>query len=174
MQGKRGFTLTEMLVVIAIIVVLVSILFPVMGVARRSVKKTVCLNKMGQLAHALALYRIDNEGWPDYQQTGVTTDEALRPYLGDTRPFWELARCSLSPFKLMNYSTGQPYWVSRYYTFLLIPRNTSTNSAALYGKDNIVIVDNYHGIYNKRNYIMMVDVNGGIRKTYDNGPLTGY
>jgi prepilin-type N-terminal cleavage/methylation domain-containing protein len=59
---QRGFTLVEMLVVIAIIVVLMAILFPVFSRVRERARKMTCINNLSQLATALKRYQSDNSG----------------------------------------------------------------------------------------------------------------
>ena len=62
MRPVRGFTLVEMLVVIAIIALLAALLFPVLSRAREKARQSQCLSNLRQLASALALYRTDYEG----------------------------------------------------------------------------------------------------------------
>ncbi len=61
---KSGFTLVEMLVVIAIIVTLVAILFPVFGTARHKANMVKCQTKIVQLVAALKQYRHDHQRYP--------------------------------------------------------------------------------------------------------------
>jgi len=61
---RRGFTLVEMLVVIAIIAVLVAILFPVFTIVRKKARKTQCISRLSQLAIALKSYKEDNGRYP--------------------------------------------------------------------------------------------------------------
>ncbi|MGQ9731798.1 MAG: type II secretion system protein [Candidatus Zipacnadales bacterium] len=61
---KRGFTLIEMLVVIAIIVVLMAIIFPVYSVVRRRARETQCVSNLNQLMVALKQYREDHGKYP--------------------------------------------------------------------------------------------------------------
>ena len=67
----KGLTLVEVLVVIAIVIAVATIAFPVYGGVKRSVQITVHTNNLRQIATALHLYSEENEGkgslyyWPD-------------------------------------------------------------------------------------------------------------
>jgi len=43
---RRGFTLTEMLVVIAVIAILMALLFPVYSIAREKARQNACLTNL--------------------------------------------------------------------------------------------------------------------------------
>jgi prepilin-type N-terminal cleavage/methylation domain-containing protein len=60
---RNGFTLVELLVVIGIIALLIAILLPVLGKARSSANRTVCLANLRQLHHAMMLYCNDNSDY---------------------------------------------------------------------------------------------------------------
>jgi type II secretion system protein G len=62
--SKHGFTLMEILVVIAIIGILASIVFPNIQNARARARNTKRMIEVDQLANAIALYEQDNEGTP--------------------------------------------------------------------------------------------------------------
>jgi prepilin-type N-terminal cleavage/methylation domain-containing protein/prepilin-type processing-associated H-X9-DG protein len=57
-----GFTLVELLVVIGIIAVLMALLLPVLGGARRNARAAVCLSNLRQLGAAYQMYLNGNRG----------------------------------------------------------------------------------------------------------------
>lgn len=60
---KHTFTLIELLVVISIISLLISILLPALGAARKAAKNMQCLSLMRQYATANFVYAGDHNGW---------------------------------------------------------------------------------------------------------------
>ena len=61
-RGARAFTLVELLIVIAILIVLVSILLPALSQARKLTRKTVCASNIRHLALSNRMYAARNEG----------------------------------------------------------------------------------------------------------------
>src|SRR5438067_9424269 len=59
-SGRRGFTMVEMLTVIAIIAILAGILFPVFATVKKNVYKATCTSNLHALAVGLKLYRDDH------------------------------------------------------------------------------------------------------------------
>jgi len=58
----RGFTLVELLTVIAIIAILASLLFPVFTRAKAAAKKTQCISNLRQIGAAIEMYESDSDG----------------------------------------------------------------------------------------------------------------
>lgn len=69
----RGFTLIEMLVVVAVIGILSSLLLPALGAAREKAKEILCLNNQKQLGTAFVMYADDYGGfWPNDRAGGLS------------------------------------------------------------------------------------------------------
>jgi len=62
MRHKQGFTLLELLIVLFVVSVLASMLFPVFARSRESAHKLTCLSNLVQLGNALQLYAADWSG----------------------------------------------------------------------------------------------------------------
>lgn len=62
LDRSRGFTLVELLVVIGLIAVLISILFPVFRKVRQQAQQVVCASNMRQIALGTLIYVADNKG----------------------------------------------------------------------------------------------------------------
>jgi prepilin-type N-terminal cleavage/methylation domain-containing protein/prepilin-type processing-associated H-X9-DG protein len=60
---RDAFTLLELLVVIGIIAVLIAILLPVLGKARRAAQTTACMANLRSIGQAMMLYTTENRGW---------------------------------------------------------------------------------------------------------------
>jgi prepilin-type N-terminal cleavage/methylation domain-containing protein len=80
--GRRGFTLVELLVVIAVLALLAAFLLPIYSSARERGRQTVCLANLRQIGQALSMYRQDYGSYPGFW-AGVP--EALAPYVKNQR-----------------------------------------------------------------------------------------
>jgi prepilin-type N-terminal cleavage/methylation domain-containing protein/prepilin-type processing-associated H-X9-DG protein len=83
-QKGQGFTLIEVLVVIAIIAILAAILFPVFAQAREKARMTSCLSNMKQIGVGLMMYVQDyDQTYPRIRFVGgdYVWRNAVEPYL---------------------------------------------------------------------------------------------
>ena len=82
---RRGVTLVEVLIVVAVILTIAAISIPVFSRAKESAKATVCLTNLSQIGRALAIYAIDHDNrFPPYHTVdsapltqGATVEESL-------------------------------------------------------------------------------------------------
>jgi len=80
---RNGFTLIELLVVIAVIAVLMAILMPALSAARKQAAAMACQSNIKQIALAMNLYTMDNEGktMPFSHAAGEYWFHQLAPFL---------------------------------------------------------------------------------------------
>lgn len=71
---RRGFTITELLVVVVVIAVLVGLLFPVISGVRRAARGSACLANLSQLAKVIGMY---SETYKRFPRTEEVADEAF-------------------------------------------------------------------------------------------------
>lgn len=105
-RPSHGFTLTELLVVIAVIAVLAATLFPVFARAREAARRSVCTSNLRQLAQAMTVYLSDYDerfpvanfsdnlfGYPPHTHRDGAGDpislySTLLPYVRNEGLFW--------------------------------------------------------------------------------------
>ncbi|HEX8237460.1 MAG TPA: prepilin-type N-terminal cleavage/methylation domain-containing protein [Abditibacteriaceae bacterium] len=99
--GAKGFTLVELLTVMAVIAVLAAILFTVFARVRESGRRSVCQNNLKQIALAVQQYMQDGDGrfplWLYHRNTNnlFGWNNALSPYIKNPAVF----RCPSAPRK---------------------------------------------------------------------------
>ncbi len=99
---KRGFTLIEILVVVAIISLLAAIMFPAFGRVRASGRRTTCASNLKQIGMALNLYAQDNRFYPTLDFDAYTNEicgawaDKVFPYVKSEKIF----ECPSAPYGL--------------------------------------------------------------------------
>jgi prepilin-type N-terminal cleavage/methylation domain-containing protein/prepilin-type processing-associated H-X9-DG protein len=92
MRRRLGFTLIEILVVVAIIALLVSILLPSLTKARDHARSAVCLGNLHRLGHALVFYTDAYRALPPFRLNNVHDGSSWVPYVnryGRQAPRWQ-------------------------------------------------------------------------------------
>lgn len=84
---KCSFSMVELLVVIAVILILASMLLPALGKAREKAKSMDCINRLKQIGSGVQFYIDDNGGWITPMGVGVSTGTKdwtclIQEYLG--------------------------------------------------------------------------------------------
>ncbi|CCW35852.1 prepilin-type N-terminal cleavage/methylation domain-containing protein [Chthonomonas calidirosea] len=112
-RQPSGFTLMELLFVMAVLAVLSAVLLPVFLSGRRSAQKAACLQNLHQIGIALALYVQDyDEAFPAY-----TVDPQVRAHPDDLLT-WHNSFCraeDLQPSQVSWASLALPYALSSLY-----------------------------------------------------------
>lgn len=187
-----GFTLVELLVVLAVIATLAGILVPTIARARSKAAEAGCRNNLRQLGIAMMLYLPDNldvfpsvasrdaggpmrEDWVFWNvyHPGVESyflnprNSAIGPYLGqfDTNLF----RCPSDQdvldrerALLRNPTSGNPYLYSYALTSLADP-SRNRGIGSIYARDQAPLHYYSHRIVNPANKLMLVEDNGDPR-----------
>ena len=82
---RRGFTLLETFVVIAIVSVLVSLLFTAVQTVRESARKTQCANNLREIGIATQMFQDSHKKMPFERQPGASVSWRVRllPFVGN-------------------------------------------------------------------------------------------
>jgi prepilin-type N-terminal cleavage/methylation domain-containing protein/prepilin-type processing-associated H-X9-DG protein len=113
METRRGFTLVELLVVVAIIAVLAAILFPVFSRAREKARQAHCMSNVRQLGMAVAMYCQDYEAYPTHNMRPARPDirwyDLVQPYVTNRQVFICPSTAPADPRNLRNGGYGYNY-----------------------------------------------------------------
>jgi prepilin-type N-terminal cleavage/methylation domain-containing protein len=117
-RARRGFTMIEMLVVIAIIAILAGLLFPVMNSVRENARQGQCSSNLHSIIMAMKMYREDWRVYPEalYGYAAVAPGSPCpagltsgipnpRLFLPDYVKDEKIFNCPNSPVKLNNRDT---------------------------------------------------------------------
>jgi prepilin-type processing-associated H-X9-DG protein len=125
-ERHSGFTLSELLAIIAIIVILVAILFPVFASARENARRSSCASNLKQIGLGLIQYIQDNDGTLPFGNTSDGAPEML--WMNSIFPYIKSARVFDCP------SRSAPRFVQN---SLSDPGSYAINMAYYFEKDSI-------------------------------------
>ncbi len=133
--SRRAFTLTEMLVVIAIIGILAALLLPTIAQGKRKAQQVVCVSNLRQIGFALHAYVADNHAYPPGMRWAVTLEHQG---FGISRPGTNFLqrgvwRCPTAQFSLHSATPGVIWLCYGYNSFGVLRVGDITNTLGLLG-----------------------------------------
>lgn len=93
---KRGFTLIELIVVIAIVAILIALILPAVQMARESARRSECRNNLEQVGLVLQNYHGSHNGFPSGYVSNFDSSG------NDTGPGWGWAAMILPELEQAN------------------------------------------------------------------------
>jgi type II secretory pathway pseudopilin PulG len=121
-QNLRGFTLSALLVVIAIIAILAAILFPVFARAREMARKTSCLSNQKQIGIASMMYAQDyDEAYPDSRLSTDALDGAGCSAIGKANGYYGATHITCWGVRLYSPGTANTTKIIAGYPARLMP-----------------------------------------------------
>lgn len=146
---KKGFTMVELLVVVAVIVVLAALLFPVFGRARENARRTNCMSNLKQISLGFIQYSQDyDERLPltSYGATNISWTIGAAPYLTSTQIF----RCANDSNAVWQTPAAPP--ANNYYTTSYLMNawmagtNVFTHLASVQSPSCVVLLSESNGV----------------------------
>jgi prepilin-type N-terminal cleavage/methylation domain-containing protein len=101
-RSTHGFTLVELLTVIAIIAVLAALLFPVFATARGKAREIVCVSNLRQIGLSIKMYTQD---YDEFYPWAVDPTDKYTPQIWSSFPDFQ----AQIPFMPMMHEALQPY-----------------------------------------------------------------
>jgi prepilin-type N-terminal cleavage/methylation domain-containing protein/prepilin-type processing-associated H-X9-DG protein len=143
---RTGFSLVELLVVVAIVAILAAILFPVFAQVREKARATDCLSNMRQIGMAAGMYFQDWDGRLYFHHAGleeILWSDRFSPYTRNQR----LYVCRSDPkTALINPNSGEvhrpSYLINAYFTHNFPPGSSEDVAYPVnqYTQDDVRIV----------------------------------
>ena len=112
-RSSKGFTLMEILVVIAIILVLAAIAFPVFATVQNRANKAVALNNMRQLGSAAGSYTSQNDGQLPAEDAKGTDNWASAALPDNAKAWYNALPVILSQKSVAQYGTNPQAFYSK-------------------------------------------------------------
>ena len=133
-RHRTGFTLTELLIVVAVICILCAILFGVFTRSRQKANQTICHSNLKQISLALQQYVQDHDS--KYPKA-VVWEESVMPYVKNQ----QVLRCPSDPRELSRTDISNYSIIGGRINFLLAPGMTSgANEATLSNAAKTIII----------------------------------
>lgn len=150
--SRRGFSLVELLTVIAIIAILASIIFPVMAMVSNKARMNKCLTQLHQIGLGVQMFKQDNRRYPDILACTVQRDPS-----GNVIPLSQVTKTT-GPLGLF------PEYVKGGARMFHCPNSK-------YLDDTVAMTDGASGIefYAYDSYDFMIMPGGSIRQHYTRG-----
>lgn len=105
MREKRAFTLIELLVVIGLIALLIGLLLPALGVARKRAKQVPCAANLRSLMQANYQYATDSRGYMPFSNS-ATLESGSYPHPGWLYDWSKTAKNRVDGFQAQDVETG--------------------------------------------------------------------
>ena len=83
LNRQNGFTMVELLTVMAIMAILAAIIFPVFAQVKEKARQTGCMSNLREIGSYVAMYKIDNRQYPS--TLGPVVDDTNNPSPADYR-----------------------------------------------------------------------------------------